>query len=549
MKRTPETLAACIDVAMRRKPADLLIRGARIFDLITGELRCQDIAICGKRIAAIGEGYEGVRVIDGTGLTAVPGFTDAHCHIESSMVTPQEWERMVLPRGITSAVCDPHELANVAGTAAIDYFTTAAQTMLMHLQVQMPSCVPALPSEEAGAVLDAAALRPYADTHALAEFMNVPGVMFNDADALQKLADYSDRPIDGHAPLVTGDALNALCAAGITTDHECSSPEEALMKLRLGMTILVRAGSVGRNLEALLPLFETELSGNICICTDDRDPRDVLHEGHLDAAIRKVLATGRDPLAVYRAACLAPARHFGWRDRGLIAPGYIADIVLMPDLIECRAQYVIARGVEVTEAAFAARPPAPDCTPFLNSVKVSRAFTADDFAAPEDETGVAGVVEGSLLTRALTREQCETPPAILALAARHGKSDRIGRAWADGFTLTEGALASTVGHDSHNLCVVGTSPEAMALAANALRECGGGFAVVHGGKVTGLLPLPVGGLLSEMPWQTVAAALETLHAAAHETGCTLSNPFLALAFLPLPVIPHARITLDGFVKL
>lgn len=549
MTRTPTELAACIDVAMRRKPADIVIKGARIFDLVTGEIRSEEIAICGKRIAALGMGYEGKRIIDATGLTAVPGFTDAHCHIESSMVTPQAWERMVLPRGITSAVCDPHELANVAGTAAIDYFIASAQTLLMHLQVQIPSCVPALPSEESGAILDAAALKPYADRYALAEFMNVPGVISAAPDVLQKLASYSAQPIDGHAPLVSGDALNALCAAGITTDHECSTPEEALVKLRLGMTILIRAGSVGRNLEALAPLLESELSGNICLCTDDRDPQDVLTDGHLDAAIRKAISLGRDPLAVYRAASLTPARHFGWRDRGLIAPGYLADIVLMPDLADCRAQIVLAGGVEVTDAAFESRPPAPDVTPFCNSIKTEHAFTAADFSAPEAEDGVAEVIEGTLITQATTRQNCTEPLAILALAARHGKSNRIGKAWAKGFSLREGAIASTVGHDSHNLCIVGTSPEAMALAANALRVCGGGFAVVQGGKVTGLLPLPIGGLLSDRPWEEVAEALKILHHAARATGCTLANPFLALAFLPLPVIPHARITLEGFVTL
>lgn len=547
--RTPAELSACIDVALRRKPADIVIKGARLFDLITGELRQHDIALCGHRIAAIGNDYEGLQVIQANGLTAVPGFTDAHCHIESSMVTPQAWEEMVLPRGITSAVCDPHELANVAGTAALDYFVAASKTLLMHLQVQIPSCVPALPSEEAGATLTAPTLAPYATEHALAEFMNVPGVLSNDPDALQKLSSFSHRPIDGHAPLVSGDALNALCAAGIATDHECNTTNEALAKLRLGMTILIRAGSVGRNLEALAPLLETELSGNICLCTDDRDPRDVARDGHLDAAIRKAIALGRDPLAVYRAACLTPARHFGWRDRGLLAPGYRADIVLMPDLAECRAEMVFANGVLVTDATFAARPAEPDPTPFRQSVKIEHPFTAADFTPPLEENRVITLTDGTLLTGETTRDACPTPPAILALAARHGTSNRIGRGWVTGFNLAEGAFASTVGHDSHNLCVVGTSPEAMALAANALRDCGGGFAVVQGGKVTGLLPLPIGGLLSDQPWTTVAAALDTLHTAAHATGCTLENPFLALAFLPLPVIPAARITLDGHVSL
>ncbi len=536
-------LAACVDVAMRRRAADVVVRGARLFDLATGELTFADLALCNGRIAAVGEDYEGQCVIEAKGLTAVPGFTDAHCHIESSLITPYEWERMVLPHGVTSAVCDPHELANVCGTAALDWFRDCADKMLMRLQVQASSCVPALPSEEAGAVLHSDTLAPYASTAALAEFMNVPGVLDKDPDALAKLAAFSGREIDGHAPLVSGDALNALCAVGIANDHENSSVPEALAKLRRGMTLFLRCGSVARNLTDLAPLLNLTLCDRLCLCTDDRDPLDVREEGHLDFAIRQALAQGCDPLAVYRAASLTPARHFGWRDRGLLAPGYVADIVLLSDLAECRVEQVLCRGKVVSEAAFDARPPLPFPATVLNTIHC-RELTAKDFAPPESHRAI-GVVEGSLITEDLPAEGDDCVCA--ALVARHGTSDRVGRAWVRGFGLKRGALASTVGHDSHNLCVVGATPEEMALAANALRDCGGGFAVVLGGEVVARLSLPIGGLVSDQPAEAVADALEPLRAAARATGAHLANPFLALAFLPLPVIPNARLTLSGFV--
>lgn len=540
--RTPEELAACVDVALRRRPADLVVRGARLFDLATGELTLADLAVCGERIAAVGEGYEGLATIDAHGLTAVPGFMDAHCHMESSLVTPYEWERMSLPHGVTSAVCDPHELANVRGTEALAWFRRCAEGMLLRLQVQVSSCVPALPSEQAGAVLDAQTLAPFASDASLAEFMNVPGVLGKDPDVLNKLAAFSGRPVDGHAPLVSGDALNALCAVGVANDHECSSVPEALEKLRRGMTVFLRCGSVGRNLADLAPLLTLTLCDRLCLCTDDRDPLDIREEGHIDFAIRQAIALGSDPLAVYRAAALSPARHFGWRDRGLLAPGFVADLVLLSDLAECRVERVFCRGREVGEAAFAARPPMPDVTPFLGTVRC-RELTAADFAPPESNRAI-GVREGSLLTEDLPAEGDDL--ACAALIARHGPPERIGRAWVRGFGLRQGALASTVGHDSHNLCVVGADPESMAAAANALRMCGGGFAVAVDGRVTSRLPLPLGGLMSDRPVEEVAEALAGLRAAARATGTILQNPFLSLAFLPLPVIPNARLTLDGF---
>lgn len=542
-------LQACIDVAMRRRPADLVIRKARLFNLLTGELTQCDIAVCGERIAAVGHDYEGLQEIDGSGLTAVPGFTDSHCHLESSLVTPIEWERMVLPRGVTSAVCDPHEIANVLGCEAIDAFIAASKQMHLHLQVQVPSCVPALPTEEAGANLPAAAIHSYAQDHALAEMMNVPGVLGGDPDVLQKLSDFSERPLDGHAPLVSGDALNALCAAGIANDHECTSVSEAMEKIRKGMTVFIRGGSAGRNLETLAPLLQLSLCGSVCLCTDDRGPYDVLHEGHLDAAIRTAIQLGHDPLAVYRAACLTPTQHFGWRDRGLLAPGYIADIVLMPDLADCRAEIVIARGKRITESLLAeSAHEFPES--FRNTVHLPRPLTVADFPDNAPTAGVIGIQDGILLTDLLQPEACDGSIDRVALIERHGGSGRIGLAHVTGFNLKpDCALASTVGHDSHNLCIVGSSPEAMALAANALADCGGGFAVVKDGQVAAILPLPIAGLITDLPWREVATRKAELDDAVKTTGCTLKNAFLTLSFLPLPVIPAARITLNGLQTL
>ena len=546
VRRDASELANCIDVAMRRRPADLVIKGARLFNLATGELERADLAICGERIAAVGEGYEGLETLDATGLTAVPGFVDAHCHIESSLVTPYAWERLVLPHGVTAAVCDPHELSNVGGTAAVDFFRRSAAGMLLRLQVQIPSCVPALPTESAGAVLDATAIAPYADDASLAEFMNLPGLLGKAPDALAKLAAFSGRPIDGHAPLAEGDTLNAICAAGLANDHESSAVPEALAKLRRGMTVFIRAGSVARNLADLAPLLTLTLCDRLCLCTDDRDPLDIRDEGHLDAAIRQAIAAGCDPLAVYRAASLSPARHFGWRDRGLLAPGFLADVALLSDLNACTVERVVCRGKVVSDAAFGARPPEPDVAPFRGSVRC-RALTADDFAvAPQPH--VIGVREGSLLTDDLAWEDAAGDRLPCALVARHGTDGRIGHAWTHGFGLKRGAIASTVGHDSHNLCIVGADPADMALAANALRDCGGGFAVAIGGQIAALLPLPIGGLMSDRPAAEVADSLAALRTAARATGATLANPFLALAFLPLPVIPLARLTLEGFQK-
>lgn len=541
------------------EPADLVLRGGKVLDLITGSLIAGDVAICGDTIVGVGEDYAGGEVVDVTGLTLVPGFIDTHLHIESSLVTPYEFDRCVSPRGVTTAICDPHEIANVIGAEGIRYFQEASRHTLMDIRVQLSSCVPSTDMETAGAELtaeDIAGLMGHPSGIGLAEFMNYPGVIFRDPRAMAKLRLFEGGHVDGHAPLLSGRDLNAYIAAGISTEHEATSAAEALEKLRKGMRVLIREGSVSKDLHALQPVLTETTAPYMCLCTDDRNPLDIDEEGHLDHMIRTLIALGCPPLAVYRAASLSAAEAFGLKDRGLIAPGRRADIVAVDDLATCRAAQVWAGGRAVTAAAFAARQTIPPVG--RNSVKAPP-LTPASFRAPanREETDVIGILEGKILTEHLREEVSivdgdkRPDPARdlvrIAVVERHGRNGNIATGFVKGFGLKAGAIASTVCHDHHNIACVGVDYADMALAATRLSEIEGGFVVARDGAVLAELALPVAGLMSLGSFEEVRDDLIALRQAAKSLGVTLQEPFLQLAFLALPVIPALKITDRGMV--
>jgi adenine deaminase len=559
MDATRRRLEKRIDQALGDARADLVIRNARTLNLVTSELDAGDIAICDDTIVGTLDVYRGETEIDARGKIVVPGFIDSHVHCESTLVTPGEFDRCVLPRGTTTAVCDPHEIANVLGVDGLRYFLDSALGTVMDLRVQLSSCVPATGLETSGARLaasDLIAFRGHPQVIGLAEFMNVPGVLAKDPECLEKLAAFQDGHIDGHAPLLSGKRLNAYLSCGIRNCHETTTLAEGREKIAKGMQVLIREGSVSKDIFALAPLIEPFASPFLGFCTDDRNPLDIAEEGHMDFLVRRAIGLGAPVASVYRAASWSAARGFGLRDRGLVAPGYLADILLLDDLQTCAVATVIRRGREVTAESFSGRSlPRP---PAHNSIRLGP-VTAEAFAAPGSGPGtpVIGIIPGKIIT---AREQAELPwrdglrhadvsrdLLKVCVLERHGRNGNIGRGFVRGFGLREGALASSVGHDSHNLCVVGGNDADMAVAASRLIALGGGFVAVRGGAVLAEMPLPIAGLMSFAAFEDVARQLEALRAAVRGMGCRLAEPFLQLAFLALPVIPHLKITDMGLV--
>ncbi|MFQ5784148.1 MAG: adenine deaminase [Alphaproteobacteria bacterium] len=548
-----------IDQALGRGAADLVIKGARVLDVVTGALLEGDVAICGDRIVGTCETYDGRATIDGRGAVVVAGFIDSHVHVESTCITPAEFDRCVLPRGTTTAICDPHEIANVLGAQGLEYFLDSAGALAMDLRVQLSSCVPSTRLETSGARLEAADLVRYRDHEAvigLAEMMNFPGIFAHDDGVLDKLVAFDGAHIDGHAPLVSGCELNAYAACGIRNCHESTSAPEAREKLVKGLQVLIRDGSVSKDVAALAPLLDDRTSPFMAFCTDDRNPLDIAEEGHIDHLVRKAIATGAPVAAVYRAASWSAARGFGLVDRGLVAPGYLADLVLLDDLETCAVRSVIRRGRPVTDETFAKVAPPPPVG--RGSIRLDP-VTAADFAVPAAGPSgpVIGVIDGSILTDHLTlelpyrdgRREADVEADVLKVLvfARHGVNRNVGRGFVRGFGLERGALASSVGHDSHNLIVVGADEADMAVAVNRVIELGGGFVAVRGDEVRAELALPLAGLISDRPFGEVRERLRNLRRVVAAFGCPLAEPFLQLAFLPLPVIPHLKITDRGLV--
>ena len=553
------TLATMIRAGRSQIPADLVIKNVRRLDIVTGEITPTDIAIVADRIVGTHGTYEGQTEIDGAGRFAVPGFIDTHLHIESSLVTPLEFDRCVLPHGVTTVICDPHEIANVLGAPGIRYFLDCAEQAIMDIRINLSSCVPATPFETAGARLEIEELLPFRDhpkVIGLAEMMNFPGVINADPGILAKLEAFQGGHMDGHAPLLSGTDLNAYLAAGIRTDHEATSAKEAREKLSKGMAILIREGSVSKDLDALAEILDANTSAYVALCTDDRNPLDIHEEGHLDASIRRLIAHGCPLHHVYRAASHSAARIFGLTDRGQIAPGWRADIALLDSLEECRVSAVVSAGRVVDETIWDQRKTIAPVG--LDSMRARTVDPSAFIAQPspgKNEVPVIGVKPGLILTfresaslasdeRGL-RPDTDADVIKLAVVERHGINGNIGRSFVKGFGLKRGAIASSVGHDSHNITVVGVTDEDMALAVNRLIEIGGGFSVACEGEILADLALPIAGLMSLEPFEIVTEHLEHLREAARALECSLPEPFLQVAFLALPVIPHLKMTDRG----
>ena len=557
-QKTDRQLAAkqrLIAVAAGREKADLVLKNAKYLNVFSNEFLCGDIAVANGLIAGVGK-YDGKTEIDVSGKLVLPGFIDAHIHLESSMVTPAEFAKAVVAHGTTTVITDPHEITNVMGIDGVEYMIQASQNLPIDVHFMMPSCVPATEIDESGAELDCKDIDWYLDNKkvlGLAEMMNYVGVINGDKNVLSKIvtSQAHHKKIDGHAPELSGNDLNAYIAAGVYSDHECSTFENALEKLRKGQFIMIREGTAAHNLKALMPLLTQQYYSRCMFATDDKHPSDLLHGGHIDYIVKQALKNGADPIVALKTATHHAARYFLLNNKGAIASGYLADIVVVDNLEDFNVETVFKRGklvfdgeVKDFSAPTVDEKLAEKCfdTFHLDSVKPS-SFKVDG------KLGLIGLVGGELLTRNLgTADKIDVENDILKIACieRHKGTNHIGVGYVKGYSLKSGAVATSVAHDSHNIITVGCNDDDIAVAVNAIKDSKGGIAVVENGKIKALLELPIAGLMSDEPLTTVNEKLENAKSSAYELGADKSiDPFMTLSFLSLPVIPSLRITTKG----
>ena len=557
-QKTDRQLAAkqrIIAVAAGREKADLVLKNAKYLNVFSNEFLCGDIAVANGLIAGVGK-YDGKTEIDVSGKLVLPGFIDAHIHLESSMVTPAEFAKAVVAHGTTTVITDPHEITNVMGIDGVEYMIQTSQNLPIDVHFMMPSCVPATEIDESGAELDCKDIDLYLDNKkvlGLAEMMNYVGVINGDKNVLSKIvtSQAHHKKIDGHAPELSGNDLNAYIAAGVYSDHECSTFENALEKLRKGQFIMIREGTAAHNLKALMPLLTQQYYSRCMFATDDKHPSDLLYGGHIDYIVKQALKNGADPIVALKTATHHAARYFLLNNKGAIASGYLADIVVVDNLEDFNVETVFKRGklvfdgeVKDFSAPTVDEKLAEKCldTFHLDSV------TPGSFKV-DGKLGLIGLVGGELLTRNLgTADKIDVENDILKIACieRHKGTNHIGVGYVKGYSLKSGAVATSVAHDSHNIITVGCNDDDIAVAVNAIRDSKGGIAVVENGKIKALLELPIAGLMSDEPLTTVNEKLENAKSSAYELGADKSiDPFMTLSFLSLPVIPSLRITTKG----
>ena len=545
-----------IAVAAGREPADLVLKNATYVNVFSNELCHGDIAVAEGLIVGMGE-YNGTEEVDVSGKIVLPGFVDAHIHLESSLVSPSEFARAVLPHGTTTVITDPHEIANVMGTDGIEYMLQATEDLPVDVRFMLPSCVPATPMDESGANLDYRAIDSFYDharVQGLAEMMNSYGVIHSDPDVVSKIvaSQAHHKKIDGHAPDLVGNDLNAYVAAGVYSDHECHDLNDAIAKLERGQFIMIREGTAARNLEALMPLLTGKYADRCMFCTDDKHPNDLLEKGHIDYIVKKAISLGADPITAVKVACHNAARYFLLNNRGGISPGYLADFVIIDNFQDFNIEQVYKKGVLMVDHGEIQDFPSPEIEPYLveraHKTFHVAALTAEDFAEKRPR-GIIGMVDGEITTVDAgysDRIDVEYDVLKIAVVERHKNTHHIGIGYIQGYGLKSGAVATSISHDSHNIIVVGTNETDMAAAVNRVVELNGGIVVWDGGQSVAEVPLAIAGIMSDEPLVTVNEKLETAKDAAHKLGVNPGiDPFMTLSFMALPVIPSLRITTRG----